>query len=385
MSYQIERRDLYNYSIVFHYIQRFVLYSSFYNIVPGIIPTAMHYLSVLCLVLKFILDAQKDKFSISWFMTCILGFPFLVIASINANATEFVWLLIFIVMAKNVDVYRLAKSVYIVCGVGTIVVVLSAMLGIIPNNYELTITSSGTLAVRMYMGFIHCNVFGAFLTTIFICHFFLRFYKLTVLDYLYGGFLFAISFFVAYSRTNAIIMLVAIIVIKYYTKPRKNLLNITIAVMVVVAVFSVVCSVYYDPNNSVMVEINAAMTGRLSAAKSAYDEYGFSLMGQDFQTIFKTDTVAFGEAGKQQQVIDNSFMHLLVHYGIIPSIILLWYYFSNTYWLYKNHRMDLLFVLFLSFIQGVSEGVLYSTYNLALFLVATAQYERMSRRRDKLQ
>lgn len=170
MNYQINQRNLYNFSIVFHYIQRLILYSSFYNLLPGKIPTLMHDLSIVCLLWKFILDAKSERFTIRWFATCILGLPFL-FAAVNANANELVWILIFIVMAKEVDSYRLAKTIYIVCGIGTIIVVLSALSGIIPNNYELTVSPTGVFTVRSYMGFIHCNVFGFFNNNILMSFF----------------------------------------------------------------------------------------------------------------------------------------------------------------------------------------------------------------------
>lgn len=384
MRYKVRRDELYNYSVALHYMQRLIQYSSFYNIIPGIVPTLIHYASITCLVIKFIADARYEKFAIKWFITAAICFPFLWIGSVNANADELIWILVYIISAKNVETKSVAKTIYAVCGVGTIVIVLCALLGIIPNNYEFAINSSGGMTVRMYMGFIHCNVFGVFLTTIFLCHFFIRFNRINKFDYFYGVFLFCICFFIAYSRTNAIIMLIALVSIRYYTKPKKSILKMTVLVMAFVMIFSIVLSINYDVSNQFMVEANRLLTGRLSAAKSAYDQYGFSILGQDFQTIFNTTTVSFGDSTQQQQVIDNAFMHLLIHYGILPSILLFWYYFSNVFWLYKNRKIDVLFVLFLSFIQGVSEGILYSTYNVALFILAATQYERMLQRKEKI-
>ena len=214
------------------------------------------------------------------------------------------------------------------------------------------------------------------MSTIFLCHFFIRFNRLNKFDYLFGALLTAVCAFVAYSRTNAIIMLIAILSIRYFAVPVKSRLKIALFVMSFIAVASVALSVNYNPSYNFMVELNTMLTGRLSAAKSAYDQYGFSIMGQDFQTIFQTSTVAFGEAGMQQQVIDNAFMHMLVHYGILPTALLMWYYFSNVIWLYKRQRMDILFVVLLSFIQGITEGTIYSSYNAVLFILATMQYDR---------
>lgn len=46
MRYKIRRDELYNYSVALHYMQRLIQYSSFYNIIPGIVPTLIHYASI---------------------------------------------------------------------------------------------------------------------------------------------------------------------------------------------------------------------------------------------------------------------------------------------------------------------------------------------------
>lgn len=384
MRYRLQKSELYNCSILFHFIQRLILYSSFYNIIPGIVPTLLNYMSIACLILKCITEVWQEKFTLKWLISAIVLFPFLWIGSICANSNELLWILIYIITAKNVKPRSIAKTIYAVCGIGTVMIVLCALMKIIPNNYELAVSSTGRVIVRMYMGFIHCNVFGTFLSTIFICHFFIRFDRINKLDVLFGVMLICISAFVAYSRTNALIMLMGLMCIKFYMTSSKKLLGTTLCIMAVVAILSVVLSVNYDPSNNAMVVLNKVLTGRLSAAKEAYDQYGFSIMGQDFQTIFETSTVAFGESGKQQQVIDNAFMHLLVHYGIFPTALLMWYYFSNVVWLYKTQQLNVLFVVFLSFIQGVSEGNIYSSYNAVLFILAATQYQRMSQRKGAL-
>lgn len=379
MRYRLKRSELYNCSVLFHFMQRLILYSSFYNIIPGIVPTLMNYMSIACLILKCVSEFWQEKFVFKWLVCVIILGPFLWIGSICANSDELLWILIYIITAKNVEPRSIAKTIYAVCGIGTVVIIVCVLIGVIPNNYELAVNSTGKVIVRMYMGFIHCNVFGTFLSTIFLCHFFIRFNRINKLDILFGVMLICISAFVAYSRTNALIMLIGLMCMKFYTVPSRKLIGITMCIMAVTAILSVVLSVNYDSSSTFMVEFNEVLTGRLSAAKEAYDRYGFSIMGQDFQTIFQTNTVAFGESGKQQQVIDNAFMHLLVHYGILPTTVLMWYYFSNAVWLYRTQQLNVLFVMFLSFIQGVSEGNIYSSYNAILFILAATQYRRMSR------
>ena len=93
MNLKIERSDLYSIGIIFHFVQRLILYSSFYNIIPGIIPTAAHYLSIACIALKLLLDITNKKFTVKWLLICIFGIPFTLVVSMNANSDEFFWLL----------------------------------------------------------------------------------------------------------------------------------------------------------------------------------------------------------------------------------------------------------------------------------------------------
>ena len=162
MRYQLQKSELYNCSILFHFIQRLILYSSFYNIIPGIVPTLLNYMSIACLILKCITEVWQEKFTLKWLISAIVLFPFLWIGSICANSNELLWILIYIITAKNVKPRSIAKTIYAVCGIGTVVIVLCALMKIIPNNYELAVSSTGRVIVRMYMGFIHCNVFGTF-------------------------------------------------------------------------------------------------------------------------------------------------------------------------------------------------------------------------------
>ena len=116
-----------------------------------------------CLALKCIVEIWQEEFAFKWLMSVMVFFPLLWIGSTFANSDELVWILIYIVTAKNVEPESIARTIRAVCGFGMCVIVLSALIGIIPNNYELAINEAGKVTIRMYMGFIHCNVFGSFL------------------------------------------------------------------------------------------------------------------------------------------------------------------------------------------------------------------------------
>jgi hypothetical protein len=168
-------------------------------------------------------------------------------------------------------------------------------------------------------------------------------------------------------------MIVAMILTFVLRNEGKHMLKILLGIMILEIVLSLYISVNFDYGNEWMVQLNSILTGRLSAAYGAYKQYGFSIFGQPMKTIFHSSTVSFGESGAQQLVVDNSFMHLF-----IPSVILYLYYFVNIIWLYREHRWNALFVVFMCFLEGLTEGIVFSPYfNVGLFILAPLQFERM--------
>ena len=79
-------------------------------------------------------------------------------------------------------------------------------------------------------------------------------------------------------------------------------------------------------------------------------------------------------------------MHLLIHYGIIPSVILIGYFLTNVKWLIENEKYTMCLIVVMSYAMGISEGTLYSTQNIVLYLLATLQYDRIKEgRKDGIQ
>ena len=56
-----------------------------------------------CLALKCIVEIWQEEFAFKWLMSVMVFFPLLWIGSTFANSDELVWILIYIVTAKNVE------------------------------------------------------------------------------------------------------------------------------------------------------------------------------------------------------------------------------------------------------------------------------------------
>lgn len=383
----IQRSSLYYISVLLFFFKNLIQYSQFYSIIPPIIPTVLYYGAIASLALKLFLDVNRYCYSKKMFLMVLSGLIVLTFGGNLANDYSIVWILINIVAARNTDPYKLAKWVYTFVLIATVIIIICSLIGVIPNLYQISISTSGKVIFRYYLGFIHCNVLGTYLSLLFFCKVYLCGNNIKWQDYIVLGVFIVLTMFVAYSRTNGIIMIAMFLVKPFFSPKMKKVLgNVVLLGMIIICLLSIILTINYDPSKEWMVNLNTFMTGRLSAGNLAYQEDGISILGQNFTTIFQSSNFQFGDKNAQQKVVDNAFMHLLIHYGIIPSVILIGYFLTNVKWLIENEKYTMCLIVVMSYAMGISEGTLYSTQNIVLYLLATLQYDRIKEgRKDGIQ
>lgn len=370
--------SIYYFAIVLKFIQIFFLYTYFNTIILGplnnFICGPLGTITVLLLLFKLLLDLRNGVVpKIVALIVCLVT-PIIYVSSMNSISEDLLWILLLIVSAKNVSPMTLAKTILYTCVLGYVITVTAAFSGIIPNDYMIMIGSRGEVIFRWFLGFIHCNILGTMTMLIFYCWLFVRYERLSILDYVGFLLLFSITFFAAHSRTSSYIMVLALLmkwlVSKNNANIRKKLLKI---IMILVVAVSIFMTVFYNPGNQIMATISEAFTGRFEFANDAYRAYGITLFGQ----ILK---VTFGQygTGDVTLVVDNSFAYMLITFGIIPSLVVLWYYFSNIEWLADTEQIAAMLILFMCFVSGISEGMVYSSnFNIGLYIIAPMQYSRI--------
>ena len=376
----IQRLSLYYISVLLLFFKNLILYSQFYSIVPPIIPTILYYGAIASLALKIFLDVNKYCYSRIRFLLILFVLIVLTVGGNLANDYSIVWILIYIIAARDTNPYKLAKWIYTFVLIATTIIILCSLVGVIPNLYQIAISSSGKVIFRYYLGFIHCNVLGTYLSLLFFCKVYLCGDNIKWHDYIILSVLIILTLFIAYSRTSGTIMVLTLLVKPFFcSKTKKILKNVVLLGMIIICLMSVILTINYDPSKEWMVTLNTFMTGRLSAGNLAYQEDGISILGQNFTTIFQSTNFQFGDINAQQKVVDNAFMHLLIHYGIVPAIILIGYFLTNVKWLIENGKYTMCLIVVMSYVMGISEGTLYSMQNIVLYLLATLQYDRIKK------
>lgn len=114
--------------------------------------------------------------------------------------------------------------------------------------------------------------------------------------------------------------------------------------------------------------LNVFLSYRLGFMRKYLLEYGIKPFGQIIQTVSRSQQIATGEAWSG---LDNSYMYILICWGLILSIILCVLYFTlGKYLKKKGDYIGALCVIALC-IVGLTESYLSNvSYNLAVVLIA---------------
>lgn len=89
---------------------------------------------------------------------------------------------------------------------------------------------------------------------------------------------------------------------------------------VILAVFSIVVILVYNPENAFLARIDSMLSGRLSIAKNAWNQYGVHLFGKNITWIgYGLGVTIQGD----YNYVDNSYLQFLLNYGLLLWLMLL--------------------------------------------------------------
>jgi hypothetical protein len=233
--------------------------------------------------------------------------------------------------SRDIDFREIAKFTLIVEGCGCAVIVISSLIGLIPNYHNSR--SDGT--VRYYLGFTYSTLLSHLFLNIVLLVLYLRrenirYYEIAVLA------LIDVCIFVFTDSRNSFILglaaLLAAIVLKRSVAGQfrcfGRLLQYTTRIAVVLfPVMSLLAALLYNPQNAVWLSANKVLSNRLAQTSASVDRYGWTLLGQDIEFIGNglvpggdglTDAAAHPDG--DANFIDNSYVHMLVINGALVAI-----------------------------------------------------------------
>lgn len=263
------------------------------------------------------------------------------------------WLALFVVCSGGVSIRALAGITLCINALMLFVTIVCAVSGVIENPVAMR---QGV--ARQGLGFAHPNSLGLSLLMICISFSALRLGKAPLPDIALIVVAVAVNLATADSRTFtlfAALQIVLLLVFYFARTPiRRQKVFILCGCIVAVAVFaSFYFMVFYDSSNPFHAALNSMLSGRLRLVNGYYQMQPLTLFGSDFSQF----APIYWEDGESFQfVVDNAFCHLVLRYGIVPTMVFFIGLLSLAVRFTRNQRLSAaLFGITLMLAYGFSE------------------------------
>ena len=290
---------------------------------------------VLFLAIKLVL---VDSFSLKELLSYLFAFSLMCLISLNTGDRQLITLIALILGAKNVIFRYIIVTFFITIILLLIFTYLSTLLDIIPN-LQYSRIRDGEIKIRNSFGTIYPTVFAAYLQSIVIAYAYLM-NERKVFNHLILILLSCISIFLALELADArmsgySIMLFLVfyyISIIFFRRIYRNKFMSKVISLSYLVGFLVIFYLSYNFNteNTLYLEINNVLSGRLQLGYNAFQEYHIPLLGQTIEFI------GFGGSTKEiseelYNYVDSSYLQFMLRYGVLFTILSIASYIILTY------------------------------------------------------
>ncbi len=325
-------------------------------------------ISIIFLIINLILQNQKIPFKS--FVILIVSFVCLSISYFINESYTLLLGLCFILCYKNIDINNFMKFDMKLKIFLLVFVIVSWKLGIVSEVTMLR--TDGT--IRHSLGFSHPNSLGLNLFCICAEIIYLYFEKLKLKHY----FLIALSLYIcnnicdSRSATLSLLILFGLFLLKKFNlfKPNKNLKYLPVLLIALSFIFSIFF--LKNPNNVFLKNLNHLISGRIRCSAEFLDYYGLNMFGHKFEFYG-----LWNVRGQKLTVLDNSYMYLFLHYGIVNGLIITLYVISFINKLLKNEEYSKICYLISFLFIGLMENVTFNVfYNVILICMLNNQFQK---------
>ena len=318
-----------------------------------VISKSLRWLAVVLVFLKATLFTRYTTgeliFTIVFSVSILLSYYY-------SGATTLLITGVLVVGSIGCDYWAICKTGFLVTSISILIVVLLAVLGIIDTYVSLTSeTSVAIFSVeqRNSFGFLHVNYFGMFVAIILFCRLNMTRYAFSIREMFVWVIVALFCFAVVNTKTVSLLIFVALAVhflLQHISNRAFCIVCVVLVTACLVAGFTL--PRVYDSSSQFLIFLNDVLTGRLALAQSFLRDYSVGLFGQNLDLV---STIEARQSGISAHVLDNAYIHLLLHYGLIPTILIL---FMFGYLLHRSvlsEDVGTAFSVALVFIVGLSE------------------------------
>lgn len=355
----------------------FVTMSFFARSVPGIVYDSIMYLTLAIIIMR---DVMLRTFRYNELIGLLITLFFVcVIARVSyvVNPVTIGFALIY--SLRNLSFKNLARITFMVSSFCFIVIVLSSLIGIIPNYLEV----SGN-RIRYYLGFRYSLYPSTLLLNIIALSSFLW---VTRKKYLPFVFLFIINYYI-YSQTNSrltflsssLILLVDMLLVwkPKFLESIKWLLYFFSPSYIYALFLSFLTVRIFNPFSNFWHFLDSFLGRRITLSISSLQQYGISILGQKVQWVGNGLDIQGNRSSGTYLFVDNMYINVTQQYGIVLIILLVLIMTIVIFKLLTSKNYLLVFLLILiSYHALIDNLVLGLHYNFFWILIGKVLFSKV--------
>lgn len=325
-------------------------------------------IAFFCLMLKIIIQKKRLATLPILILLCLIG----LLSWFKSGENYFFWLVIFIACGYAVKLRKIA----IISLYTTLTIIVFSFISLnLGTAYDASfIGQNGQL--RQSLGFIHPNTFARYILMLCIPFSILYYKSKTLVVYFMLVFSGLICYRISGSRTSLILVAVQLFLVFLYStitnhKIRKKILAILTFACISCIIMSYYFMLSFDDSNPVHHVLNQFFSERLSLAHLYYKHDAVTLFGHEYVSDLSANMPA-------SYLVDNSYCHLVLREGIIPTtflLIMIIYLLIkiNKNLLWNAFSLGFFIILLFSFTETV--GIMVET-NYFLLILASFLFQK---------
>ena len=319
--------------------------------------------SFILILLKVTLEKWKIKdIYLIFLIVIIFGVSFII-----NHEEALLFTSIIAIGSKGISLKKIFSVMIISRVLGFIYNFFGTMLGFVENR-SILFYRDGQIIVRNDFGFGHPNLLHSSILIIVLLYFFLRYYKISIMDYCV---ILSINYFFfqfSASRTGYYSVIIAVLI---HIISRSDLYSNILRKIVPYVQFTlsfITLLLAYLYNNTLIQRLDILLTGRIYYSHEQL-KYPLTLFGRDYS--------------QTKIIFDNSYSMLFSEYGLIISGIFLisYFYVSKKVIHLKDFRYTYI-LLILSIVLFTESYYTNILYNISLFIVVKIYFNDIEEATD---
>lgn len=292
---------------------------------------------------------------------------------------------LFIIGAIGTDFMESAK-VILKAQITALIIIFTLCFGGLIHNTIIVSDRVGGSMVRYSMGFAHPNTLAALIFQIIALIIYINREKIKLPGYIALGAVTILGYKITYSRTSLVASLILLVVAysyKIFSRiGAKKIWNVVSHnVVKIILLIGMILSIYLAKNYNnfegwISFFINYdTISVRLKLLNIALSIYGLTPFGQEVNIV--NSIGYFSNFDSQSAVLDNSFVFMLIVYGVINTIWFLLGYFKSIKYAQKNIDWAYMICVVSFIAMAFTEKYLVSLmYNFTVLMIGQRLYSK---------